>query len=56
MGEKRKLLNEKLHNLYSSPNKTRMIKLRRMRWSGHVSRIGEKRRACRIFLGKPERK
>jgi hypothetical protein len=39
----RKLHNEELHNLYSSPNKIRIIKSRRMRWAGHVARIGEKR-------------
>jgi hypothetical protein len=39
----RKLHNEELHNLYSSPSIVRMIKLRRMRWAGHVARMGEKR-------------
>jgi hypothetical protein len=43
MGDWRKLHNEKLHNLYSSPNIIRMIKSRRMRWAGHVARMGEKR-------------
>jgi hypothetical protein len=38
----RKLHNEKLHNLYSSPNVIRIIKWRRMRWAGHVARMGEK--------------
>jgi hypothetical protein len=52
----RKLHNEELHNLYSSPNIIRIIKSRRMRWAGHVARMGEKRNACRIFLGKPEGK
>jgi hypothetical protein len=50
----RKLHNEELHNLYSSPNIIRMIKSRRMRWAGHVTRMGEKRNACRILVGKPE--
>jgi hypothetical protein len=36
----RKVHNEELHNLYSSPNITRMIKSRRMRWAGHVARMG----------------
>jgi hypothetical protein len=54
MGDCRKLHNEELHNLYSSPN--RMIKSRRMRWAGHVARIGEKRNAYRILVGKPEGK
>jgi hypothetical protein len=48
--------NEELHNLYSSPSTIRMIKSRRMRWAGHVARIGEKRDACRILAGKPEGK
>jgi hypothetical protein len=43
-----------LHNLYSSPNIIRMIKSRRMRWAWHVVRIGEKRNAYRILVGKPE--
>jgi hypothetical protein len=43
MGGWRKLYNEKLHNLYSSPSIIRIIKSRRMRWTGHVARMGEKR-------------
>jgi hypothetical protein len=50
----RKLHNEELHNLYSSPSMIRMIKSRRMRWAGHVARMGEKRNAYRILMGKPE--
>jgi hypothetical protein len=42
--------------LYSSPNIIRMIKSRKMRWAGHVTRMGEKRNACRILVGKPEGK
>jgi hypothetical protein len=42
-GELRKVHNEYLHNLYSSPNIIRMIKSRRMRWIRHVARMGEKR-------------
>jgi hypothetical protein len=53
-GEWRKLHNDELHNLYSSPNKIRMTKSRRMRWAGHVARIGEKRNAYRILVVKPE--
>jgi hypothetical protein len=49
----RKLHNEELHNLYSSPSIIRMIKSRRMRWAGHVARMG-KRNAYRILVGKPE--
>jgi hypothetical protein len=50
----RKLHNEELHNLYSSPNKIRMIKSRRMRWGWHVARMGELRNAYRILAEKPE--
>jgi hypothetical protein len=42
MGDWRKLHNEELHNLYSSPHKIRMIKSRRMRWAGHVARMGRR--------------
>jgi hypothetical protein len=54
-GDWRKLRNEQLHNLYSSPNIIRMIKSRRMRWEGHVARMGETRNAYRILVGKTER-
>jgi hypothetical protein len=50
----RKLHNEKLHNLYSSPSIIRMIKSRRMRWAGQVVRMGEKRNAYMILVGNPE--
>jgi hypothetical protein len=53
MGDWRKLHNEELRNLYSSPNIIRMIKSRRMRLVGHVARVGEKRNAYRILVGKP---
>jgi hypothetical protein len=56
MGDLRKLLNEELHNLYSSPNIIRMIKSRRMRWAWNVARMGEKRNTYRILVGKPEGK
>jgi hypothetical protein len=56
VGGLRKLHNEKLHNLYSPPSIIRMIKPRRMRWMGHVARMGEKRNAYRILVGKPEGK
>jgi hypothetical protein len=42
--------------LYSSPSISRMMKSRRMRWTGHVARMGEKRNAYRILVGKPEGK
>jgi hypothetical protein len=50
------LHNRKFHNLYSSPNKIRMIKSGRMRWTGHVARIREEMNACRILQGEPEGK
>jgi hypothetical protein len=53
-GDWRKLHNEELHNLYSSPKIIRMIKSRRMRCAGHVARMGETRNAYRIVVGKPE--
>jgi hypothetical protein len=52
----RKLHNEELHNLYCSPSIIRIIKLRRVRWAGHVARMGKKRNAYRILVGKPEGK
>jgi hypothetical protein len=53
-GEWRKLHNEELHDLYSSPSIIRKMKARRARWTGHVARIREKRNANRLFVGKPE--
>jgi hypothetical protein len=53
-GEWRKLHNEELRDLYSSPSIIRIIKSRRMRWAGHVARMGEKRSAYRLLVGKPE--
>jgi hypothetical protein len=52
MGDWRKLHNEELHNLYSLPNIIRMLKSRRMRWAGHVARMGATRNAYRILVGK----
>jgi hypothetical protein len=52
IGGWRKLHNEKLHKLYSSPNIIRMMKSKGMRWTGHVARMGEKRNAYRILLGR----
>jgi hypothetical protein len=49
----RKLHNEELHNLYSSPSIIRIIRSNRMRWAGHVARMGEKRNVCRILVGNP---
>jgi hypothetical protein len=56
MGEQRKLHNEELRDLYSSSSIIRIIKSRRMKWAGHVARMGEKRNAYRLFVGKPEGK
>jgi hypothetical protein len=55
-GEWSKLHNEELHDLYSSPSIIRIIKSRRMRWASHVTRMGEKRNAYRLLVGKPEGK
>jgi hypothetical protein len=52
----RKLHTEELHNLYPSLNIIRIIKSRRMRQAGHIARMGEKRDAYRILMGKPEGK
>ena len=52
--EWRKLHSEELNNLYSSPNIVRMIKSRRMRWAGHVARMGKRRDMYRVLVGKPE--
>jgi hypothetical protein len=49
-----KIHNEELNDLYSSPNIIRVIKSRRMRWPGHVARMGEKRGAYGILVGRPE--
>jgi hypothetical protein len=55
-GSWRKLHNDELHSLYSSPNIVRIIKSRRMRWVGHVARIGEWRGAYRVLVWRPEGK
>jgi hypothetical protein len=55
-GEWRKLHNEELHNLYSSPDIIRQIKSRRMRWAGHVTRMGEETNEYKVLVGKPEGK
>jgi hypothetical protein len=55
-GEWRKLHNEGIRDSYSSPSIIRIIKSRRMRWAGHVARMGEKRKAYRLLVGKPEGK
>jgi hypothetical protein len=52
----RKLHNDELYDLYSSPNIVRVIKSRRMRWAGHVVCRGEGRGAYRVLVGRPEDK
>jgi hypothetical protein len=55
-GEWRKLHNEELNDLYSLPNIVRAVKSRRLRWAGHVARVGEYRGVHRVLVGKPEGK
>jgi hypothetical protein len=55
-GEWRKLHNEELHNLYSSPDIIRQVKSRRMRWAGNVARMGEDRKMYKVSVGEPEGK
>jgi len=50
------LHNEELNDLYSSPNIVRVVKSRRMRWVGHVARMGERRGIYRVLVGKPKEK
>jgi hypothetical protein len=52
--EWRKLHNEELHNLYSSPDIIRQVKSRQMRWARHVARMGEERKLYKVLVGKPE--
>jgi hypothetical protein len=55
-GEWRKVHSEELHNLYSSPDIISQVKSRRMRWAGHVARMGEERKVYKVLVGKPEGK
>jgi len=55
-GEWRRLHNAELNELYASPNIVRVIKSRRMRWAGHVARMGEEREVYRVLVGKPKGK
>ena len=54
--EWRKLYNEEFNDMYSSPNIVRVIKSRRMKWAGHVGRMGERRGVYRVLVGKPGEK
>jgi len=56
MVEWRRLHNEELNDLHSSPNIVRVIKSRKMRWAGHVARMAEERGVYRVLMGKPEGK
>jgi len=53
-GEWRRLHSEELNDMYCSPNIVRVIKSRRMRWAGHVARMGEEGRVYRVLVGRPE--
>jgi len=53
-GEWRKLHNEELHGLYDSPDVVKIMKSRRLRWAGHIARMGEKRRLYSILVGRPD--
>jgi hypothetical protein len=55
-GKWRRLHNKKLYALCSSPNIIRVIKSRRLRWAGHVSRMGDRSSTYRVLMGKPEGK
>ena len=55
-GEWRKLHNAELNDLYSSPSIVRVIKSRRMRWAGHIARMGERRGIYRVLVGKSKGK
>jgi hypothetical protein len=55
-GSWRKVHNDELHSLYSSPNIVRVTKSRRLRWAGHVARMGEGRSVYRVLVGRPEGK
>jgi hypothetical protein len=53
-GEWRKLHNEELHNLYSSPDIIKQVKSKRMKWAGHVARMGEERKCTRFWWESPK--
>jgi hypothetical protein len=55
-GDWRRLHSEELRNLYASPNIISVIKSRRVRWAGHVARMGEMRNSYKVLVGQPEGK
>jgi hypothetical protein len=55
-GEWRKLHNEELYNMYTSPDIIRQVKLRRVRWAGYVACMGEERKVYKVLVGKPKGK
>jgi hypothetical protein len=55
-GSWRKLHNDELHHLYSSPNIVRVIKSRKVKWAGHVERMGEGKGIYKVLVGRPEGK
>jgi hypothetical protein len=55
-GEWTKLHSEELHNLFSSPDIIRQVKSRRMRWAGHLARVGQERKVYKVLAVKPEGK
>jgi hypothetical protein len=55
-GERRRLHNKELYDLYSSPNIIWVIKSSRIRWTGHGTHMGDRRGACRVLVGRPEGK
>jgi hypothetical protein len=56
IGEWRRLHNEELYDLYFSSNIIRLVNSRRMRWVGHMARMGERRSAYRVLVGRPDGK
>jgi hypothetical protein len=56
VGSWRKLHNDELHSLYSSPNIVSVIKARMLRWAGHIARMGEGIAVYRVLVGRPEGK
>jgi len=55
-GDWMKLYSEYLHDLYPAPNNIKMLKSRKVKLAGHVERVGKKRNACRVWVGRSEKK